>query len=72
MSLRRLGLAGCLVLAVLGAVPAAASAFGTVRILGQRAEHERIARLSLGCRDGQTHDGSCFERAALNQVAGPT
>ena len=70
MSVRRLVLAGCLVLAVLGAVPAAASAFGTVRILGQRAEHERITRLALGCRDGQTHDGSCFERASLNQVAG--
>jgi hypothetical protein len=55
---------------IVGLAPAAASAFGTVNILGQRAEHERITRLALGCRAGQPHDGSCFEPASLNNVGG--
>ncbi len=57
---------------VAGLMPAAASAFGTVNILGQRGEHERITRLALGCRPGQPHDGSCFEDASLSNVAGTT
>ena len=55
---------------IAGLAPATASAFGTVNILGQRGEHERITRLALGCRAGQPHDGSCFEAASLNNVAG--
>jgi Ricin-type beta-trefoil lectin domain len=55
-----------------GLPPATASAFGTVNILAQRGEHERITRLALGCRAGQAHDGSCFEPASLNNVAGTT
>ena len=57
---------------IAGLAPAAASAFGTVNILGQRGEHERITRLALGCRPGQPHDGSCFESASLSNVAGTT
>jgi Ricin-type beta-trefoil lectin domain len=53
-----------------GLVPATASAFGTVNILNQRGEHERITRLALGCRAGQPHDGSCFEPASLDNLAG--
>jgi hypothetical protein len=52
------------------ALPSGAAAFGTVNILHQRAEHERITRLALGCRAGQPHDGSCFESHALTNVAG--
>ncbi len=51
-------------------IPAGAAAFGTVRILGQRAEHELITRLALRCHAGQPHDGSCFESASLDNVAG--
>src|SRR5947209_12830873 len=51
-------------------VPGAASGFGTVNMLQQRAEHERITRLALECRAGQPHDGSCFEPASLNNLAG--
>ena len=57
---------------VAGLAPATASAFGTVNILGQRGEHERITRLALGCRAGQPHDGSCFKAASLDNVAGTT
>jgi len=57
---------------IAGLAPATASAFGTVNILGQRGEHERITRLALGCRAGQLHDGACFEAASLNNVAGTT
>src|SRR5436305_14385525 len=57
---------------IAGLAPATASAFGTVNILGQRGEHERITRLALGCRAGQPHDGSCFEAASMNKGAGNT
>jgi hypothetical protein len=57
---------------IVGLAPATASAFGTVHILGQRGEHERITRLALGCRAGQPRDGSCFEAASLNNVGGTT
>ncbi len=55
-----------------GLIPAAADAFGTVNILGQHAEHERITRLALGCRPGEPHDGSCFENDSLSNLAGTT
>lgn len=63
----------CGVAACCGAlVPAVAGGFGTVNILGQHAEHERITRLALYCRPGQPHDGSCFENDSLSNVAGTT
>src|SRR5262245_1788384 len=61
---------GAIWFCVAGLAPAAASAFGTVNMLGQRAEHERITRLALACRAGQPRDGSCFEFYAVNNVAG--
>jgi hypothetical protein len=69
---RHLLLVAGTVCCIAGLAPGAASAFGTVNIVGQRGEHERITRLALGCRDGQPHDGSCFESASLSNVAGTT
>jgi hypothetical protein len=49
----------------------AANAFGTVNgPLGQRAEHERITRIALGCAPGAPSDGSCFEPVSLDNLAG--
>ncbi|MBT2387264.1 CinY protein [Streptomyces sp. ISL-11] len=47
-----------------------ASAFGTVRTLGQHAEHENITRAALACRPDARSDGSCFEPRSLDQIAG--
>jgi hypothetical protein len=59
-----------LVLPVLLPAPDA-DAFGTVNgPLGQRAEHERITRIALGCAPGAPSDGSCFEPTSLDQLAG--
>jgi hypothetical protein len=43
-------------------------AFGTVRALGQNAEHERITRHALGC--DLFDDGDCFEKKTLIELAG--
>jgi hypothetical protein len=52
---------------LLGARPALA--FGTIRGLGQNAEHERITRHALGC--GLTGGGNdCFEDKSLQELAG--
>lgn len=45
-----------------------ALAFGTVRGLGQDAEHERITRHALAC--GLFSDANCFEKKSLNELAG--
>ncbi len=45
-----------------------AGAFGTIRGLGQNAEHERITRHALTCTDAW--DGSCFEPKSLLELAG--
>lgn len=42
--------------------------FGTIRGLGQNAEHERITRHALSCQS--TWDGSCFEPLSLQELAG--
>jgi hypothetical protein len=55
--------AGALLLSAQGAL-----AFGTVRGLGQNAEHERITRHALGC--GLFADDSCFQDKTLNELAG--
>lgn len=56
--------AGLCVVAVAGP----ALAFGTVRFLGQDAEHERITRRALACI---TADRSqCFDPASLDEIAG--
>jgi hypothetical protein len=70
VSLRAFKATGAVWVCIAGLAPATASAFGTVNVLGQRGEHERITRLALGCRAGQPHDGSCFEAASLHSVAG--
>jgi hypothetical protein len=43
-------------------------AFGTVRGLGQNAEHERITRHALAC--GLFSDEFCFQEKTLNELAG--
>lgn len=45
-----------------------AFAFGTVRALGQNAEHERITRHALGCM--LFEDSDCFEKNSLKELAG--
>src|SRR5262249_2382435 len=50
--------------------PPAAAAFGTIRELGQRAEHEMITRAALGCPAGVSSSGDCFEPQSLDQLAG--
>ncbi|HEX4303337.1 MAG TPA: hypothetical protein VHZ78_11120 [Rhizomicrobium sp.] len=54
-------------LALLAAQPALA--FGTVRGLGQNAEHERITRHALGCSLIGAVD-LCFEEKSLQELAG--
>jgi hypothetical protein len=56
-------------LAALIVVPASAFAFGTVRGMGQNAEHARIARHALACTNGRAAD-ACFEDETLASLAG--
>jgi hypothetical protein len=51
------------------AVPATAWAFGTVRGMGQNAEHGRITRQALACSDTITAP-HCFEPDTLDSLAG--
>lgn len=46
----------------------AALGFGTVRGVGQNAEHERITRHALGC--GLFQGENCFEASTLKELAG--
>lgn len=50
--------------------PAAVRAFGTINGLDQRAEHEIITRIALGCAAGVPSTGECFEPISLDQLAG--
>lgn len=50
--------------------PSSARAFGTIRGLGQRAEHEIVTRIALGCPAGTPTNGDCFEPESLDQLAG--
>jgi hypothetical protein len=50
----------CVWLAALGLVPGTAEAFGSIRYLGQHAEHEQITRMALGE----------FEPLTLDELAG--
>jgi hypothetical protein len=61
-------------LALLSFIPAQrAIAFGTVNLLGQNAEHERITRHALGCRlQGGPDANACFKDKALQDLAGRT
>lgn len=43
-------------------------AFGTVQLLGQNAEHEKITRIALRCRDDDP--AGCFEKRTLDSFAG--
>lgn len=53
------------------AVPSSVGAFGSLDgPLGQRAEHERITRIALGCAPGVPSNGDCFEPVSLDQLAG--
>ncbi len=54
--------------ALLFAGATAAFAFGTVRGVGQNAEHERITRHALGC--GLFSDENCLQDATLKELAG--
>jgi len=56
---------------MIGATILAPSAFsfGTVRILGQNAEHERITRRALACAAEEASD-ECFQRQGLSDLAG--
>lgn len=53
-------------LALICAEPA--SAFGTMRAMGQNAEHERITRRALACTGAAGAD--CFQPASLDELAG--
>jgi hypothetical protein len=59
-----------LALALTLAAVAQAGAFGTIRSLGQDAEHERITRRALACPPGAPSDNSCFEAMTLDELAG--
>lgn len=59
---------GAAVLIVLFLMAGPALAFGTIRGLGQNAEHERITRHALGCAGAW--DPSCFEPHTLTELAG--
>jgi len=51
--------------------PADVGGFGTVDNFGdQNNEHERITRAALACPAGAPSDGTCFEPATLDQLAG--
>ncbi len=52
------------------AVGGPALAFGTIRHLGQNAEHERITRRALQCTP--TSDAPCFSPRTLDELAGRT
>jgi hypothetical protein len=56
-------------LALLAAAPAA-HAFGTVNILGQNAEHEKITRLALRCGGAASAGKDCFDPKTLDVLAG--
>lgn len=60
-------LSGGLAALVLAATAGPALAFGTVKGIGQNAEHERITRRALGCGTG-AH--SCFRPRTLDALAG--
>jgi hypothetical protein len=48
-----------------------ALAFGTINTFGQNAEHERITRHALGCRQpGGPDDTTCFKKQSLDELAG--
>ena len=46
------------------------SDFGTINLLGQHSEHERITRAALACQGSWPSDGSCFEPLSIDQLAG--
>ena len=47
--------------------------FGTVNMLGQQAEHEKITRTALGCHVNNStfaKEGLCFQPKSLDEIAG--
>jgi hypothetical protein len=56
-------------LALCIAIPASAVAFGTVRGMGQNAEHGRITRHALAC-GSDTSPHACFQPDTLDSLAG--
>jgi hypothetical protein len=70
----RAGVVGVATAALMAAtlvVPSSVGAFGSLDgPLGQRAEHERITRIALGCAPGVPSTGDCFEPVTLDQLAG--
>src|SRR4051794_35263220 len=64
------GVIAALMVATL-AIPSGVGAFGSLDgPLGQRAEHQRIPRIALGCPPGVPSTGDCFEPVSLDQLAG--
>ena len=61
--------AGVVICAGLTGTAMSGWAFGTIRGLGQDAEHERITRNALACKDGDASDG-CFQKKTLDMLAG--
>ena len=53
----------------LTALAAGSWAFGTIRGLGQDAEHERITRHAFSCEGGKASD-DCFQKKTLEMLAG--
>jgi hypothetical protein len=65
----RLAILAATTLAIAGLVPVATFAYGTVRGMGQDAEHGRITRHALACDNGRSGD-ACFEPDTLDSLAG--
>ena len=65
--MKQLSLAAAFI--VLSFVPPPVFAFGTVRELGQNAEHERITRHALACND-LSGNNDCLESRTLKELAG--
>jgi hypothetical protein len=52
-----------------------AFAFGTVNMLGQHAEHEKVTRTALGCKSNNsifTKEDLCFQDKSLDEISGKT
>jgi hypothetical protein len=67
-SARRIA-AGVVVCAGLTGAAMSGWAFGTIRSLGQDAEHERITRHAFACNDKAASD-DCFQKKTLEMLAG--
>tara|TARA_R110000868_G_scaffold80881_2_gene229297 strand:+ start:1887 stop:2900 length:1014 start_codon:yes stop_codon:yes gene_type:complete len=66
---RRAAFLAASTLVIASLVPIATFAYGTVRGMGQNAEHARITRHALACEGGRAAD-ACFQPDTLDSLAG--